>query len=153
MFRALFAALLLCGGIFLAPTAMADTGTPTGSWLTANRQAVITIAPCGTSICGHIAGITLDNPTDPQPRDWRGQPQCGDEIIAAAPVQDTLDKWRGTITDPRSGNVYHATLTLRDGTLHLRGYVGLSLFGQTQVWTRYDGQIRTGCLIPTATAE
>ena len=146
MFRVLFAALLICGGIFIAPPARANTNSPTGSWLTANGQAVIAIAPCGPALCGHIAGIALHNPADPQPRDWRGQPQCGDAIIIANP-SDTPDRWVGTVTDPRSGNVFHATLTMRDGTLHMRGYAGLPLFGETQIWTRYTGQIRTGCII------
>jgi uncharacterized protein (DUF2147 family) len=148
--RKLFAALAFCGSLVMSPAAMAGTETPTGSWLTADHSAVIAIAPCGMGLCGYIAGIRLDHPTDPQPRDWRGQPQCGDMIIAALPAADNPYKWRGTVTDPRNGSVYHATLTLReDGTLRLRGYVGVPLFGQTQSWTRYTGQIRTGCLITT----
>jgi uncharacterized protein (DUF2147 family) len=123
--------------------------TPTGSWLTANHQAVISIAPCGEGVCGYIAGVRLDHPTDPQPRDWRGQPQCGDMMISALPVAGNPDKWRGTVTDPRNGNTYHATLWLQDGNLHLHGYVGMPLFGATQTWTPYSGQIRTGCLITT----
>jgi 2',3'-cyclic-nucleotide 2'-phosphodiesterase / 3'-nucleotidase len=148
--RKLLAALGFCGSLFMAPAAQAGSVTPAGSWLTADHSAVIVIAPCGTGLCGYIAGIRLDHPTDPQPRDWRGQPQCGDLIIAALPAEDNPYKWRGTVTDPRNGSVYRATLTLHDdGTLRLRGYVGVPLFGETQSWTRYTGQIRTGCLITT----
>ena len=43
----------------------------------------------------------------------------------------------GTIYDPRDGKTYQCKMTLRkDGTLKVRGYVGLSLFGKTVVWTR-----------------
>lgn len=149
MLRRLCAALLVWGGIVMAGAAQAGTSSPTGRWLTASRDAVISIAPCGNGLCGHIAGIKLDNPTDPQPLDWRGQPQCGDDIIAMTPT-DSPDKWHGTITDPRNGSVWQATLTIRDGALHLRGYVGVPLFGETQTWTRYGGQISTGCLITVA---
>ncbi len=148
MFRAVFAALLICGGIFFGSAPRAHADSPEGSWLTASGRAVVVIAPCGQdAICGHIAGTLLDNPAEPTPQDWRGQPQCGEVIISAQAAQDTPNKWHGTITDPRSGKIWHATLTLRDGHLLLRGYVGLPVFGQTQAWTPYTGQIRTGCRI------
>lgn len=44
----------------------------------------------------------------------------------------------GTITDPRNGKVYHATMRLVDRgyLLKVRGYIGISLFGKTVVWRR-----------------
>ena len=46
--------------------------------------------------------------------------------------------WKnGTIYDPDSGKTYSAKATLVSTTeLNLRGYVGVSMFGRTEKWTR-----------------
>jgi uncharacterized protein (DUF2147 family) len=46
----------------------------------------------------------------------------------------------GTILDPDEGRTYRCSARLLDGgrRLELRGYVGISLFGRTQIWARED---------------
>jgi len=48
------------------------------------------------------------------------------------------DAYAGEILDPDDGNVYRCTVRLIEGgrKLEVRGYVGLPIFGRTQVWTR-----------------
>lgn len=45
---------------------------------------------------------------------------------------------QGTILDPDNGVVYRSRMALsKDGNqLHVRGYVGMPLFGRTQTWVR-----------------
>ena len=148
--RALFAALVICGGLVIAPAARADTDTPIGTWLRADGRTVFVIDYCNLGLCGRIAGMTFDHPTDPEPVDWRGQPLCNDVIIAVTPEYGTRDKWHGSIVNPKNGNVWQTTLTLVNGTLQLRGYFGVPLFGKTETWTRFSGQIGANCHLTAA---
>ncbi len=45
---------------------------------------------------------------------------------------------KGKVLDPLSGNIYRAKVTLGAGgkTLNVRGYIGISMFGRSQVWYR-----------------
>lgn len=43
----------------------------------------------------------------------------------------------GKIYNPEDGKTYSCKMTLKNpNTLDVRGYVGISLIGKTQVWTR-----------------
>ena len=42
----------------------------------------------------------------------------------------------GTIYDPKSGKTYSCKMTLDGNTLKIRGYIGISLFGRSETWTR-----------------
>jgi uncharacterized protein (DUF2147 family) len=45
----------------------------------------------------------------------------------------------GDIYDPKSGNTYSLTCKLKDkNTMELRGYLGISLLGRTDIWVRTD---------------
>jgi uncharacterized protein (DUF2147 family) len=48
------------------------------------------------------------------------------------------DKWQnGTIYDPKNGKTYDCVITLKSSTqINVRGYVGISMFGRTEVWTK-----------------
>lgn len=150
MLRILLAALCLCGTLLSAPAAKADIDTPIGSWMRADGKTVFVIEYCNTGLCGRIAGMSFDHPTDPQPLNWQGQPMCNETIISVTPEYGIRNKWHGSIVNPKNGNVWQAMLTLVNGTLKLRGYFGVPLFGQTETWTRYTGQIGAGCHITAA---
>jgi uncharacterized protein (DUF2147 family) len=150
LLRILLAALCFCGSLLIVPPARADTDTPVGSWIRADGETVFVIEYCNTGLCGRIAGMSFDHPTDPQPLNWQGQPMCNEKIISVSPEYGMRNQWHGFITNPKSGNVWQATLTLVNGALQLHGYFGLPLFGRTETWTRFTGQIAAQCHISAA---
>jgi uncharacterized protein (DUF2147 family) len=67
----------------------------------------------------------------------RGKPVMGLTLIKG--MRRTGNHYEGgTITDPRDGSVYRALMELSpDGQkLEMRGYLGISLFGRSQIWNR-----------------
>ena len=78
--------------------------------------------------------VDKNNPDETQ----RNRPIMG-LLILKNLVWDADDQeWDdGDIYDPKSGNTYSLTCKLTDkNTMELRGYIGFSLLGRTDIWTR-----------------
>jgi uncharacterized protein (DUF2147 family) len=71
------------------------------------------------------------------PGNQKNAPMLGLTIVKGM-RRDGLKYDDGSILDPRDGTVYHAQMELSaDGQkLSVRGYLGIPLLGQTQVWNR-----------------
>ena len=67
----------------------------------------------------------------------KGAPVLGLALIKGM-QRNGMSYENGTIMDPRDGSVYRALMKLSpDGKkLEVRGYLGISLFGRSQVWNR-----------------
>ena len=111
-----------------------------GNWLTEDRSAIISVAPCGRQMCGSIAKILVNRPgapwTDshnPDPA-LRNRPVLGMRIVSG--LNPSADKWEGgRIYDPKSGKSYKSYIQLNpDGSLKVAGCI--LFFCQAQRWTR-----------------
>jgi hypothetical protein len=81
--------------------------------------------------------------------DEKDAPMLGLAIVKG--MKRTGNKYDGgSILDPRDGTVYHAQMELSsDGKeLSVRGYLGIPLLGQTQVWTRLPDDAMAPADIP-----
>jgi len=108
-----------------------------GRWLTADRDAVIAIGPCGAVLCGRIAKLNRLPPSGP-PIDarnpdpaLRSRPLAGLTILAG--LKPDGDGWTGQIYDPKSGKTYRAIVTRSGGNLKVQGCV--AVFCRTMTWT------------------
>jgi uncharacterized protein (DUF2147 family) len=126
---------------------------PEGNWLTEKKDGIVSIYRCGgETLCGKIAWFRIP-PNDPNPQGLdlhnpdpsrRNQPVCGLQFMSGFKLADPGSWEDGSVYDPDSGNTYHATMKLRpDGTLDLHGYIGISLLGRSEVWTRYTTPLPT----------
>jgi uncharacterized protein (DUF2147 family) len=145
-----FALAGLLASLPASPAAAAQTGVD-GLWLDEAGRAAIDIEPCqGNSVCGTI--VWLKEPLNPQGKpktDIHNQREelqtrkiCGMMMLYGF-SPDGSGGWKeGYIYDPSSGKTYNSQFHLKeDGTLYVRGYVGYSFLGQTQIWTRPAGDL------------
>ena len=136
--------ILVAASLLLAPASVLAEEI-LGLWDAGESH--VEIYACGDRLCGRIA--ELDEPLDedgkekldtnnPDPA-LQSRPLIGMDLIAGF-VRGGKKKWEdGTIYDPRDGKTYKCVMKLqRDGTLKVRGYVGLPLLGKTVVWTRVE---------------
>lgn len=136
---------LLCATL-AAPACWAADADIVGLWLSGDGDGWIEIRQQGEEVVGVIAGSPNDKPGDP-PRldDKNPDPALRDRKLDGLIFMTGFryagsDRWTGgTIYDPNSGNTYKGTMRLVDrNTLKLRGYIGISLFGRSDTWTRVD---------------
>jgi uncharacterized protein (DUF2147 family) len=73
------------------------------------------------------------------PGDLKNQPIVGMKILRGL-RWDGGQYSGGEILDPEEGRFYRCSVRIADGgqKLELRGYVGIPLFGRTQIWTRRE---------------
>ena len=123
----------------LAVTAGAQPDAITGQWVEPTGS-VIRIDRCGDQMCVWVVSLSKKAPSsfdiyNPDPAK-RSRPLCGLQIGTGFIPRSPGEARDGTLYDPKTGKTYHGQMKLNGSRLDLRGYVGLPLFGETQIWTR-----------------
>ena len=131
-------------GAILAATAASTAGisqTPglAGRWMTDDRTAIVTIAPCGAALCGRISRFLAAEPAggfrDTQNPDsaLRTRPLLGVTVLSN--LTRSGGGWSGRAYSPREGRDVRATVTLRSaGVMRIHGCV--AIFCRDLDWTR-----------------
>lgn len=129
--------------VLFIPVALAQSIA--GNWTTLDdktgqKRALIHLNASGGTLSGTIVKVF------PQPGDTGICSKCpggfkNKKIQGIQFVWGLKDKGNGVwdggqILDPKTGKIYRAKMTLEGNKLYVRGYVGLSVLGRTQVWVR-----------------
>ena len=137
--------LLLMAVLFASVSLFAQSADAVvGKWLNKDKDAHIQIYKKGNEYYGKL--VWLKNPNDESGKaktdtknpenNLKSRPIWGLEILKGFTYDDGA--WEdGSIYDPKSGKTYSCKLTLSgNDKLNVRGYIGISLIGRTDIWTR-----------------
>lgn len=131
--------------IFLLSSSFAFSQMILGKWTTIDdetnvEKSVVEIYENGGKIYGKVIEIKEAEHRNKKCTNCSGvdkdKPILGLVIIKKLSKDEDVYNG-GTITDPKSGQVYRCKISL-DGNdkLIVRGYIGISLFGRSQTWFR-----------------
>ncbi len=116
-----------------------------GVWETGSGKARVKIDKVGEKYTGKVVWLREPLNEEGKPKVDKNNP---DENLRTLPllgyklIKDFSFKgektWEdGTIYDPENGSTYSCTIKMTDeNTLDVRGFIGVSLFGRTDVWKR-----------------
>ena len=139
--------VMMVAAIICSP-AWGQDSTPVGLWksiddTTGKPTALIRITEIAGEFQGKIEQIFPEPGESANPLcevcegNLKNQSVVGMTILEGM-RRDGADYTGGRILDPDNGKIYRGTMKLIDGgnKLSLRGYVGIPLFGRSQVWLR-----------------
>ena len=127
--------------------AAAQSSTPAGLWKTVNERGEVEGLVRIAEVAGELRGTVEKVYSPPAPNahplcldctgERKGKPVIGMQILSGL-RWDGAQYSGGEILDPNNGKSYRCLMRLAEGgrKLEVRGYIGISLFGRTQVWLR-----------------
>ncbi|MFC6999388.1 DUF2147 domain-containing protein [Rufibacter roseus] len=140
---------LLMLALFLGITTFgwAQKNSPIGIWTNEEKEARFEIYQCGDKLCGKIIWLKEPNRNgkpklDQLNPDPKLQTRTIMNMVFLKGFEPEGDgKWDdGTIYDPKSGKTYSSYMKLlgNGDKLEVKGYIGISLIGRSQIWTRVN---------------
>ena len=142
---------LVAALLWLTYTTAWAQATPTGLWRTIDdetgkERSLIRITDAGGQWQGVVEKIFPqpgDNPDhlcDKCEGELKNKPVVGMRILWALKKKSDVKYDGGSILDPNNGKTYRCKLTvLEQGRkLEVRGYIGVSLLGRSQIWIREE---------------
>lgn len=110
-----------------------------GDWERPSK-AVLRFHPCCSDVCATIIRLSPTNPrkTDSRNPDasLRGRPLCGLDVGTGFRQVDANHLVGGHLYDPVSGKTYSGSAVSDGDEVKLRGYIGISWLGRTEIWHR-----------------
>ncbi len=128
--------------------AQVDLNSPVGVWLTIDDRTkkpkllVRIFEADGGTHSGKVEKLMepgqADRICDKCPGDYKDKPVLGMTFMTG--LKKFGAEWRdGQLLDPESGNIYRCKMKLLEGNkLEVRGFIGVSLFGRSQIWVRQE---------------
>lgn len=141
------AALLAAfAAVTVTPAADAALGSVVGNWQTEADAGAVGIVQISVDETGNMQGRIVGG-NHPGLKDVKNPDPAARELALRGQVilrdmkYDGDGRWSGgTIYRASNGKTYKCNVSLgADGKLNVRGYIGFSLLGSTQAWTRYIG--------------
>jgi uncharacterized protein (DUF2147 family) len=123
-----------------------DSSAIIGVWKTGDGNAMVRIYKNGEKFQGKI--VWLKEPIDPETGKPKLDKNHSEEANRTRPILGLVNIWgfsskekniwdEGNIYDPKNGNTYSCSMKLINAnTLEVRGFIGVSLIGRTDTWTR-----------------
>jgi uncharacterized protein (DUF2147 family) len=117
-----------------------------GVWEPSNGKIKVKIDKIGDKYYGRIVWLKI--PIDPETKQPKVDKNNPDLKLRNTPLKgyrllkdftySGKNEWaEGTIYDPENGSTYSCTIKMTDpNTLDIRGYIGISALGRTDVWKR-----------------
>ena len=145
MIKKLSFILFLCSIFMQVPAFAQHADDVLGRWMNSTNEGTIQVYKKGNQFFGKL--IWIKNPDDPATgkpqldklnpdKKLQTQPVLGLEILKGFTFDGDDTYEGGTVYDPKSGKTYSCKMTINGNKLKMRGYIGVSLLGRTEIWTR-----------------